>query len=122
MGKGTGIQTVIKRPVIRCPLPQTPSPASPLLREKCYLCVRYEVLPMSRAAQTYGRFPSILSPWLTWRKYDSLRAVIQERRYLNNVSARSIEWYGFAFKWLQSENPTQSDLKQTVIKMREHGL
>ena len=47
---------------------------------------------------------------------------IQERRYLNNVSERSIEWYGFAFKWLQSENPTQADLKQSVIKMREHGL
>jgi hypothetical protein len=47
---------------------------------------------------------------------------IKERRYLNNVSERSIEWYGLAFKWLQTENPTQADLKQTVIKMREDGL
>src|SRR5262249_59517127 len=52
MGKGTESKLLLKRPVIRCPLPQTPSPASPHSREECHLCVRYEVLPMSRAAHS----------------------------------------------------------------------
>jgi integrase/recombinase XerD len=47
---------------------------------------------------------------------------IKERRYLGNVSERTLEWYELAFKWLPSENPTKSELKQTVIRMREDGL
>jgi integrase/recombinase XerD len=47
---------------------------------------------------------------------------IKERRYLGNVSERSIEWYDLAFKWLPNENPSDAELKQTVIRMRENGL
>jgi integrase/recombinase XerD len=47
---------------------------------------------------------------------------LKERRYLGNVSERSIEWYKLAFKWLPNENPTDIELKQTVIRMREEGL
>ena len=46
----------------------------------------------------------------------------KERRYLCNVSERTIEWYQQAFKWLPNENPTDPELKQTVIRMREEGL
>ena len=47
---------------------------------------------------------------------------IKERRYLCNVSERTIEWYEQAFKWLPNENPTEAELKQAVITMREDGL
>src|SRR5450631_2007736 len=46
----------------------------------------------------------------------------RERRYLHNVSPATVSWYTHAFKWLQSESPTQLDLKDVVIKMREAGL
>src|SRR5215469_3884166 len=49
LGKGTPSRRLRDTPVIRCPLPQTPSPANPLLMgksvtyvsgTKCYLCLR----------------------------------------------------------------------------------
>jgi integrase/recombinase XerD len=47
---------------------------------------------------------------------------IRERRYLNNVSPATISWYTHAFKWLPCESPTQDQLKNTVLRMREKGL
>ena len=47
---------------------------------------------------------------------------IRERRYLNNVSPATISWYTLAFKWLPCESPTQEQLKDTVMIMREKGL
>jgi integrase/recombinase XerD len=47
---------------------------------------------------------------------------IKERRYLQNVSPRTIEWYRESFKWLVEPQPKQSDLKAFVIRMREKGL
>ena len=47
---------------------------------------------------------------------------IRERRYLNNVSAATISWYTDAFKWLPCESPSQEQLKDTVLRMREQGL
>jgi len=47
---------------------------------------------------------------------------IRERRYLNNVSAATISWYTHAFKWLPCESPTQEQLKDVVLRMREKGL
>jgi integrase/recombinase XerD len=47
---------------------------------------------------------------------------IRERRYLNNVSPATISWYTHAFKWLPCESPTQDQLKETVLRMREKGL
>ena len=47
---------------------------------------------------------------------------IKERTYLTNVSSRTIEWYRQSFKWLDNPNPTEADLKEFVIRMREGGL
>jgi integrase/recombinase XerD len=47
---------------------------------------------------------------------------IRERRYLHNVSPATVSWYTHALKWLPSENPTQADLKDTVMRMRAKGL
>jgi integrase/recombinase XerD len=52
----------------------------------------------------------------------SFAAFIRERNYLNNVSASTISWYTHAFKWLPTESPTQDDLKDAVLRMREKGL
>src|SRR5690242_16713613 len=46
----------------------------------------------------------------------------RERQYLTNVSPRTIEWYGQSLKWLRTETPTESDLKDVVLRMREKGL
>jgi integrase/recombinase XerD len=53
---------------------------------------------------------------------DRFTDFIRERRYLNNVSASTISWYTHALKWLPSESPSQNDLKDTVLRMREKGL
>ena len=47
---------------------------------------------------------------------------IKERQYLVNVSERSIEWYKQAFRWLINEDPTDQDLNQVVVRMRDGGL
>lgn len=47
---------------------------------------------------------------------------IRERRYLQNVSPRTIEWYENSFRWLPTETPNQEDLNSAVIRMREKGL
>ena len=47
---------------------------------------------------------------------------IRERRYLNNVSASTISWYTHALKWLPNESPSQNELKDAVLRMREKGL
>src|SRR6202035_3899591 len=51
------------------PLPNTPSKASlpPLYGEKCHLCVRYNVLPMSQAAHPVVRSEEIL--YRTFRRH-----------------------------------------------------
>lgn len=47
---------------------------------------------------------------------------IRERKYLSNVSPATVSWYTHAFKWLPSESPTQAELKDIVLRMREAGL
>jgi integrase/recombinase XerD len=47
---------------------------------------------------------------------------LRERRYLGNISERSIDWYKLAFKWLESESPDEAHLKNCIIRMREGGL
>lgn len=46
---------------------------------------------------------------------------IRERRYLHNVAPRTLEWYENSFRWLPCEAPTQEQLNETVIRMREKG-
>jgi len=47
---------------------------------------------------------------------------IRERQYLANVTPATIEWYRISLKWLRSESPSQNDLKDAVLRMREKGL
>jgi len=47
---------------------------------------------------------------------------IRERKYLANVSPATVSWYEHAFKWLPSESPTQPELRDVVLRMREAGL
>jgi integrase/recombinase XerD len=46
----------------------------------------------------------------------------KEKQYLLGVSPATIEWYEQSLKWLPSENPSQSDLKDVVLRMREANL
>jgi integrase/recombinase XerD len=46
----------------------------------------------------------------------------RERQYLHNVSPATLTWYVSALKWLPSESPTQDELKQTVLRLRDKGL
>jgi len=45
---------------------------------------------------------------------------LKERKYLLNVSQRTIEWQQQALRWM--EEPTAPQLKDCVIRMREAGL
>jgi hypothetical protein len=47
---------------------------------------------------------------------------VRERRYLHNISPSTISWYNHALKWQPGESPTQAELKETVLRMREKGL
>lgn len=47
---------------------------------------------------------------------------IRERRFLHNVSPATLSWYTHALKWLPTESPSQNELKETVLRMREKGL
>ncbi len=47
---------------------------------------------------------------------------LKERRYLQNVSTRTLDWYRESFQWLVNPDPTQADLMEVVIRMREAGL
>jgi len=46
----------------------------------------------------------------------------RERQYLSNVSPATLEWYKHSFKWLRTETPSQDELKDAVMRMREKGL
>jgi integrase/recombinase XerD len=47
---------------------------------------------------------------------------IRERKYLKNVSPRTIEWHEQSLKWLGIEQPTETDLQEFILRMREAGL
>jgi len=47
---------------------------------------------------------------------------LKERQYISNVSPRTIEWYKQSLNWLDTESPTENQLKDLVIRMREKGL
>ena len=46
---------------------------------------------------------------------------IRERQFLANASAATIEWYTNSLKWLRSELPSDDELKDAVMRMREKG-
>lgn len=47
---------------------------------------------------------------------------IREKQYLTNVTPATVSWYTYSLKWLHSENPTQGELRDAVVRMREKGL
>jgi integrase/recombinase XerD len=53
---------------------------------------------------------------------DKFSQFVRERQYLQNVSPATVEWYKHSFKWLRTENPSEQELKDAVIRMREKGL
>ena len=46
----------------------------------------------------------------------------RERQYLHNVTPATLDWYKNSFKWLRTESPSQDELKDAVLRMREKGL
>jgi integrase/recombinase XerD len=47
---------------------------------------------------------------------------IRERQILCSVAPTTVEWYRRCLKWLPSETPTPADLKDVMLRMREHKL
>ncbi|MCU1320747.1 MAG: hypothetical protein JWM43_396 [Acidobacteriaceae bacterium] len=47
---------------------------------------------------------------------------IRERQYLHNVTPATLEWYKNSFRWLPSDSPSQDQLNELVISMRQKGL
>jgi integrase/recombinase XerD len=47
---------------------------------------------------------------------------LKERQYLKNVSPRTIEWHTQSLNWLGVEQPTEDDLRDLVLRMRDAGL
>jgi integrase/recombinase XerD len=47
---------------------------------------------------------------------------IREKQYLTNVTPATVSWYTHSLKWLRSESPTQEELRDAVVRMREKGL
>ena len=52
----------------------------------------------------------------------SFELFIKERRYLKNVSERTIQWYRESFAWLGKYPLTEAGVKEFVIGMRQGGL
>ena len=46
---------------------------------------------------------------------------IRERSYLKNVTPRTVEWYRESLRWLPCESPSQQQLTDAVMRMREKG-
>lgn len=47
---------------------------------------------------------------------------IRERKYVTNVSEKTLIWYRQAFKHLGTPDPSGPELKEFVIRLRERGL
>ena len=47
---------------------------------------------------------------------------LKERKYYLNVSQRTIGWHQQSLRWLGVEEPTEKQLKDCIIRMREAGL
>lgn len=47
---------------------------------------------------------------------------IQERKFLMNVTPKTLEWYKQSLAWLPNPEPTSEDLKNCVLAMRKKSL
>lgn len=54
--------------------------------------------------------------------YPHFDQFIRERQFLANVTPATVEWYKNSFRWLPTESPSQTELKDAVLRMRERGL
>jgi integrase/recombinase XerD len=66
------------------------------------------------AAQSIGELGKAVQP--------RFEQFIKERRYLKNVSPRTIQWYEESFNWLKRYPLTEDGIKEFVVGMREAGL
>src|SRR5580765_7269448 len=66
-------------------------------------------------------FSSKFDPLLGGMSMEGFSQFVRERQYLHNVSPATLEWYKHSFRWLLSESPTQEELKDAVVRMRENG-
>jgi integrase/recombinase XerD len=46
---------------------------------------------------------------------------IRDRQYIHNVTPATVHWYRHSLKWLESESPSQKELTDAVLRMREKG-
>jgi|GEM_PF-3787935 hypothetical protein len=51
----------------------------------------------------------------------SFEQFVKERKFLHNVSDRTIQWYEESFKWLGRYELTEQRLKDFVIGMRKRA-
>ena len=49
-------------------------------------------------------------------------AFAKEKQYLLGVSPATLEWYEQSLRWLNTESPTEQELKDAVLRMRTAGL
>ncbi len=69
----------------------------------------------------FTRFSS-KSEYLGGEMQPRFEQFIRERQFLTNVTPATVDWYRNSLKWLPSDSPTQADLKDAVLRMREKGL
>jgi integrase/recombinase XerD len=84
--------------------------------------VLYPVELLAHKINDLRGFPPNNTPGLEEKMEPRFEQFIRERQYLTNVTPATIEWYRRCLKWLPSESPTQSDLKDIVLRMRGKGL
>lgn len=69
----------------------------------------------------FTRFSSKSDPLLGGIAMQGFQQFIRERQYLQNVTPATLEWYKDSFRWLPCETPTQEQLNDVVVRMREKG-
>ncbi|GAC1429691.1 MAG: hypothetical protein NVS1B11_10140 [Terriglobales bacterium] len=51
--------------------------------------------------------------------FEKFEAFIRERKYLQNVTPATLDWYKQSLRWLPTESPTDLQLRDLVINMRQ---
>jgi integrase/recombinase XerD len=64
-----------------------------------------------------GFHPNLIHGWKIM-----FEQFIRERQFLHNVTPLTIVWYENRLRWLPCESPTQAQLNDVVMRMREKGL
>lgn len=47
---------------------------------------------------------------------------LQERRWIQNVTSKTLQWHEQSLHWLGIEQPTEADLHDCIVRMRSAGL